>query len=42
MTDAVYREFRGLVPPYRDDRPLANDFAKAAAFIGQAAPSPGI
>jgi histidine ammonia-lyase len=42
ITDAVYRDFRGHVPAYRDDRPLALDFAKAAAFIGQAPPSPDV
>ena len=39
LTDAIYREFRGHVPPYRDDRPLATDFVKAAAFIRRPPPS---
>jgi histidine ammonia-lyase len=42
ITDAVYRDFRDQVPPYRDDRPLATDFVKAAAFIRQAPPSAGV
>jgi histidine ammonia-lyase len=42
VTDAVYRDFRGLVPPYRDDRPLATDFVKAVAFIRRAPPAAGI
>jgi histidine ammonia-lyase len=37
-TDALYRAFRGRVAPYRDDRPLADGIAAAAAFIGQACP----
>ena len=39
VTDAVYRDFRVQLPPYRDDRPLAGDFAKAAEFLRQPAPS---
>jgi histidine ammonia-lyase len=42
ITDAVYRDFRARVPAYRDDRPLASDFAKATAFIGQAPPHAGL
>ena len=38
-TDAVYRAFRTQVPPYRDDRPLAGDFAKAARFLREPPPS---
>jgi histidine ammonia-lyase len=33
ITNATYSAFRDQVPPYRDDRPLATDIAKAVAFI---------
>jgi histidine ammonia-lyase len=39
-TDAVYRDFRREVPPYRDDRPLATDFTAAMAFLRRPPPVP--
>ncbi|MGF6778377.1 HAL/PAL/TAL family ammonia-lyase [Paraburkholderia sp. GAS334] len=37
-TDALWRRVRGLVPTYRDDRPLADDMAAAFRLIADAAP----
>jgi histidine ammonia-lyase len=37
-TERIYREFRGLVPSYADDRPLAADLQRAARFLRQAVP----
>lgn len=39
VTDDVYRDFRTHVPPYRDDRPLAGDFATATAFLHRQPPA---
>jgi histidine ammonia-lyase len=38
ITDATYRAVRSIVQPYRDDRPLAADFAKAVAFLRETPP----
>lgn len=32
-TDAVYRQFRDVVSPYADDRPLCADIARAVEFL---------
>ncbi|MDQ0435847.1 histidine ammonia-lyase [Kaistia dalseonensis] len=38
-TDGLYRAVRAILPPYADDRPLADDMAKARALIRQARPA---
>jgi histidine ammonia-lyase len=38
QTDAVYRQVRGLVPQFRDDRPLSADIRKARELLRQPPP----
>jgi histidine ammonia-lyase len=40
-TDAVYRQVRALIAPYRDDRPLAGDIESARKMVGRPAPDLG-
>jgi histidine ammonia-lyase len=39
-TEQLWRRVRGLVPTYRDDRPLADDMATAFRLIADTAPPP--
>jgi len=39
-TDSLWRSVRGVVPTYRDDRPLAEDMAIAFRMIADSAPPP--
>jgi len=39
-TDSLWRSVRGVVPTYRDDRPLADDMAAAFRMIAETAPPP--
>ncbi|WP_423394048.1 HAL/PAL/TAL family ammonia-lyase [Burkholderia sp. LMG 21824] len=36
QTDAIWQRVRGVIPPYRDDRPLAGDISAATRLIGEA------
>jgi histidine ammonia-lyase len=38
QTDAVFRRIRGLIPSYRDDRPLGADIQKARELLREAPP----
>ena len=39
LSDSVCQRVRQMVPPYSDDRPLANDIAAACRLLGEAPPA---